>query len=136
MEYATHTREEAEGNERVPSGYEFATLQAKLSELDFVFLNRFIQVGLHPQHSSMVEAASHRIHCSEDAHTSGCKPGQHAPGPPICTTVKLGRPSGKFGDSARTPRALVLTLGSWMNAMALRTHVILSARNLTAACLL
>lgn len=58
VEYGTHTREEAEGNERVPSGYEFATLQAKLSELDFIFLNRFIQVGLQPQYSIMIEAAS------------------------------------------------------------------------------
>ena len=62
VEYATHTSEEAEGNERVPSGYEFATLQAKLSELDFVFLNRFMQVGLQPQHSTMTGVESLLTH--------------------------------------------------------------------------
>ena len=137
VEYATHTQEESEGNERVPSGYEFATLQAKLSELDFVFLNRFMQVGLQPQYSTMIEPASLQGHpqlSSGDAQMSGCKPGQRSPGAPICTTAKWGSPLASLETVPRTQRAIVRTLGSWVpwHSSPMSSS---APRNLTDVCL-
>lgn len=43
IDFASHTAEESFNNDRVPSGYPFSTVKAKLSEFDFIFLNRFIQ---------------------------------------------------------------------------------------------
>ena len=43
VDFASHTIEESYSNNRVPSGYPYSSVKAKLSELDFIFLNRFIQ---------------------------------------------------------------------------------------------
>ena len=43
VDFASHTIEESYNNRRVPSGYPYSSVKAKLSELDFIFLNRFIQ---------------------------------------------------------------------------------------------
>lgn len=43
VDFASHTIEESYNNNRVPSGYPYSSVKAKLSELDFIFLNRFIQ---------------------------------------------------------------------------------------------
>ena len=43
VDFASHTAQESVNNPRVPSGFPFSTVKAKLSELDFIFLNRFIQ---------------------------------------------------------------------------------------------
>ena len=43
VDFASHTVEESYSNNRVPSGYPYSSVKAKLSELDFIFLNRFIQ---------------------------------------------------------------------------------------------
>lgn len=43
VDYTSHTVEESHSNNRVPSGFPYSSLKAKLSELDFIFLNRFIQ---------------------------------------------------------------------------------------------
>ena len=43
VDFATHTAQDSYNNPRVPSGFPFSTVKAKLSELDFIFLNRFIQ---------------------------------------------------------------------------------------------
>lgn len=43
VEYTSHTIEESHSNDRVPSGFRYSSLKAKLSELDFIFLNRFVQ---------------------------------------------------------------------------------------------
>ena len=43
VEFASHTLEESYSNDRVPSGFPFTSVKAALCELDFIFLNRFIQ---------------------------------------------------------------------------------------------
>lgn len=43
VDFASHTVEESHSNNRVPSGFPYSSVKAKLSELDFIFLNRFIQ---------------------------------------------------------------------------------------------
>ena len=43
VEFASHSAEESHSNNRVPSGLPYSTLKARLSELDFIFLNRFVQ---------------------------------------------------------------------------------------------
>ena len=43
VDYTSHTVEESHSNDRVPSGFPYSSVKAKLSELDFIFLNRFIQ---------------------------------------------------------------------------------------------
>lgn len=43
VEFASHSAEESHSNSRVPSGLPYSTLKARLSELDFIFLNRFVQ---------------------------------------------------------------------------------------------
>ncbi len=43
VDFATHSIEESHRNPRVPSGFPYSSVKAKLSELDFIFLNRFIQ---------------------------------------------------------------------------------------------
>lgn len=43
VDFASHTVDESYNNNRVPSGYPYSSVRAKLSELDFIFLNRFIQ---------------------------------------------------------------------------------------------
>ena len=43
VDFASHAVEESYNNNRVPSGYPYSSVKAKLSELDFIFLNRFIQ---------------------------------------------------------------------------------------------
>lgn len=43
VDFASHTVQESYSNPRVPSGFPFSSVKAKLSELDFIFLNRFIQ---------------------------------------------------------------------------------------------
>ena len=46
LEFASHTGADADPSPRVPSGLPFYTLTAQLRELELVFLNRFLQVGL------------------------------------------------------------------------------------------
>ena len=43
VDFASHTVQDSYSNHRVPSGLPYYSLKAKLSELDFIFLNRFIQ---------------------------------------------------------------------------------------------
>lgn len=43
VEFASHSAEESHSNSRVPSGLPYSTVKARLSELDFIFLNRFVQ---------------------------------------------------------------------------------------------
>lgn len=43
VEFASHSAEESHSNTRVPSGLPYSVLKARLSELDFIFLNRFVQ---------------------------------------------------------------------------------------------
>ena len=43
LDFATHSVAESHNNPRVPSGFPYSSVKAKLSELDFIFLNRFVQ---------------------------------------------------------------------------------------------
>lgn len=43
VDFASHSAEESYSNPRVPSGFPYSSVKAKLSELDFIFLNRFVQ---------------------------------------------------------------------------------------------
>ena len=43
VDFATHSIAESHNNPRVPSGFPYSSVKAKLSELDFIFLNRFVQ---------------------------------------------------------------------------------------------
>ena len=42
LEFASHTPAEADESARVPSGLPYYSIQARMSELDVVFLNRFL----------------------------------------------------------------------------------------------
>lgn len=42
LEFASHTAAEADESARVPPGLPFYSIQARMSELDVVFLNRFL----------------------------------------------------------------------------------------------
>ena len=43
VDFASHTVQESYNSQRVPSGFPYSSVKAKLSELDFIFLNRFVQ---------------------------------------------------------------------------------------------
>ena len=43
VDFASHSKEESYNNPRVPSGFPYSSVKAKLCELDFIFLNRFVQ---------------------------------------------------------------------------------------------
>ena len=46
LEFASHTPAEADESARVPPGLPFYSIQARMSELDVVFLNRFLMARL------------------------------------------------------------------------------------------
>ena len=46
LEFASHTPAEADESARVPPGLPYYSIQARMSELDVVFLNRFLMARL------------------------------------------------------------------------------------------
>lgn len=60
LEFASHTPAEADESARVPPGLPFYSIQARMSELDVVFLNRFLMA--RPAYSSQSQLAQPTHH--------------------------------------------------------------------------